>query len=91
MKSGVYQRVLAGSKQNYVFLGHVEMYTRLCEREGFSAGTAQPLHVQVAVIEGQQVEDVVVSVGDRLLWSDDIVVNATVRGQAQWGGLQRPQ
>ena len=75
LKSGVYQRVLAGSKQVYIFLGHIETYTRLCERAGFPATTAQPLNVQVAVMEGRQVEDVVVSAGDRLLWSDDIVVN----------------
>jgi len=73
LRPGVYRRIVAGAKQIYIRVGGVREFWEKCGDAGFPAGAHQPLAVQVAVLQGWPVEEVVCSEG-RCLWSDDLVV-----------------
>ena len=72
LQRGVFRRVLAGTHQIYICLGTIDHFSRKVAH--LPAGLGQPLGVQVAVLEGYPVNEVVVSDGTCPLWSDDVVI-----------------
>ena len=86
LPAGVWRRIMVSGKQLYIWQGCTEDWCVNVARRGLPAGRSQALNVQIGILLAVPPEEIILSNGRQLLWSDDILLGITEGLQIPDGG-----